>query len=135
MRIRSLPVASLLMAILASACHRAPAVATLPVQEPSHFSLVVEHSSAGWAAKCEVGCAWTDVAMRCDECAVQLDASGIALVTAANPLADRFAFVLSNKNGGWQAQGLTGTTWQSLSWRCSASPCRARVDESGVRSL
>jgi hypothetical protein len=135
MNIRSLAVAGVLVAVAISACKPTPEVASVPAPAPGHFALVVERSTTGWAAKCEVGCGWTDVAMRCADCAVQLDATGIGRVQAINSPANGFVVLLSGKDGGWQAQGLAGTAWQSLSWTCSVSPCRARVDETGVRSM
>jgi hypothetical protein len=132
MRVRFL-VASVVVAVICSACHRAPLVATTATSPSRHFALVLEHSAGGWSAHCDMGCRWTDVTMSCSDCAVQLDATGIGLVGAAEHTTDGFAFVLSGKGAGWEAQGVTGVSWQTLSWDCGAAVCRARIDETGVR--
>ena len=128
MRIRALPSVAFAL-LLVAGCQRAPAVTTAPVR---HFSIVLEHSATGWAAHCETGCAWTDVSRTCVGCDARLDASGIAPGYPARAGTTGFEFVLSGERNGWTAVAVRGVTWETLSWTCSASTCRARIDETGV---
>ena len=115
---------------LMAACHRAPAVAPAPV---NHFAIVLEQSATGWAARCETGCAWTEVTETCDGCDIRLDATGISRGYPARAGTQGFEFVVSPERTGWTARAVRGTSWVTLSWTCTAASCRARVDETGVR--
>ena len=116
--------------VLVAACHRAPAVAPAPV---THFAIVLEHSPTGWTAQCETGCAWTEVTETCTGCDIRLDATGISRGYPARAGTEGFEFVVSPERTGWTARAVRGTSWVSLSWTCTVSSCRARVDETGVR--
>ena len=95
-----------------------------------HFSLLLEHSSAGWAAHCESGCSWKDVTMQCANCKVRVDADGIH--NSNVPLTSRgFAFVLDDSNG-LSAHAVQGARWQDLSWGCATAVCRCQINEEGV---
>ena len=115
---------------LMAACHRAPAVAAAPV---NHFAIVLEQSATGWTARCEAGCAWTEVTETCTGCDIRVDATGISRGYPARTGTEGFEFVVSREPKGWTARAVRGTTWSSLSWTCTGSSCRARVDETGVR--
>ena len=128
MRIRALLAAAFAL-LLAAGCHRASAITAAPVR---HFSIVLEHSATGWAAHCDTGCYWIDVSRTCAGCDVRIDASGIARGYPARPDAKGFEFVLSGEQVGWTAVGIRGVMWKTLGWSCSASVCRARIDETGV---
>ena len=117
---------------IAIACHR-QAATVVPVSEPDHFAIVLEHSSKGLAAHCEVGCRWVDVSMSCRGCDVRLDVTGIGRAHEARPMPAGFAFVLSPDGNGWQARAIQGTRWITVGWSCGTATCRARLDETGVR--
>jgi hypothetical protein len=119
--------------ILATACHKTQYPVAAAPAESGHFAVILERSATGWAAHCEAGCQWTDVAMSCEGCDVQLDASGIARAYPS-PAPKGFAFVVSNTRDGWTARGIQGVRWQKLSWNCGAVGCRGRLDETGVGS-
>jgi hypothetical protein len=127
MRMRALT--TLLAVVLTAGCHRAPAVATGPVH---HFAIVLERSATGWSAHCETGCAWTDVSETCTGCDIRLDATGISRGYPARADTQGFEFIVSSEREGWSVRAVRGVTWVTLSWGCTTSSCRARVDETGV---
>ena len=127
MRIRAYLTA--LAVVLTAGCHRAPAVAAAPIH---HFAIVLEQSASGWSARCETGCAWTEVSETCRGCDIRLDATGIARGYPARAGTQGFEFVVSGKPEGWSARAVRGVTWATLTWGCTTTPCRARVDETGV---
>jgi hypothetical protein len=129
MRARALTI--LLAVVVMTGCHRVPEVATAPVH---HFAIVLERSATGWSARCETGCAWTEVTETCAGCDIRLDATGISRAYPARPGAEGFEFVVSGERQGWSARAVRGVTWVTLSWTCTTATCRARVDETGVRS-
>jgi hypothetical protein len=116
---------------LVSGCHRPVSTAAIAVPE-SHFSLLLEHSSSGWAARCEAGCRWNEVTMTCSGCTVRLDVAGISEVRATHIKADGFEFTVSRTSDGLAADAITGARWKSLTWNCEEGTCRARIDETGV---
>ena len=119
---------TLLAVVLTAGCHRAPAVAAAPV----HFSIVLERSATGWSARCETGCAWTEVSETCTGCDIRLDATGISRGYPARAGTRGFEFVIAQEREGWRARAIRGVTWVTLSWGCTTPSCRARVDETGV---
>jgi hypothetical protein len=130
MRMRALT--TLLAVALAAGCHRAPAVGTAPVH---HFAIVLERSATGWSARCETGCAWTEVTETCEGCDIRVDATGISRGYPARPGTEGFEFVVSGERQGWSARAVRGVTWVTLSWTCPTATCRARVDETGIRRV
>lgn len=130
MRMRALVTVSAI--VLAAGCHRTSAVAPAPVH---HFAIVLERSATGWSAHCETGCAWTDVSENCAGCDIRLDATGISRGYPARVGTQGFEFVVSNEREGWSARAVRGVVWVNLTWGCTATPCRARVNERGVGSV
>lgn len=130
MRLRALT--TVLAVVLTAGCHRAPAVTTAPVH---HFAIVLERSATGWSARCETGCAWTEVSATCVGCDIRLDATGISRGYPARPATQGFEFIVSGDGQGWSARAVRGVTWVDLSWGCTTAPCRARIDETGVRGV
>ena len=127
MRIRAL--VTLSAVVLTAGCHRAPALAAAPVQ---HFAIVLEQSATGWSARCETGCAWTEVSQSCSGCDIRLDATGISRGYPARAETQGFEFIVSSERDGWSARAVRGVTWVNLSWGCATATCRARIDETGV---
>jgi hypothetical protein len=127
MRIRDLAI--LFALVFMAGCRRAPAATATPVH---HFAIVLEQSATGWSARCETGCAWTAVSETCSGCDIRLDASGISRGYPARSGTQGFEFVVSSERQGWTARAVRGVTWVNLSWGCDTTPCRARVDETGV---
>ena len=127
MRLRAL--ATLLTVVLTAGCHRAPAIVAAPVH---HFAIVVERTATGWSARCETGCAWTEVTETCVGCDIRLDAAGISRGYPARAGIGGFEFIVSSERDGWRARAVRGVTWVTLSWGCTSASCRARVDETGV---
>jgi len=127
MRMRAL--VAVLAIALTVGCHRAPTVAPAPVR---HFAIVLEQSATGWSARCETGCAWTEVSETCTGCDIRLDSTGISRGYPARASTAGFEFVVSSERQGWSVRAVRGATWVNLSWGCAAAPCRARVDERGV---
>jgi hypothetical protein len=118
---------------VAGACQRPAAVATTRTIPLNAFSVVIEHSSAGWQVQCESGCEWMKVSMSCAGCSVQLDATGIVRAVRARAAPIGFAFVLIDDGvGKWTARGIQGTAWKKLTWTCNNALCRARLDTEGV---
>jgi len=130
MNVRSAAFALIGLALVAG-CHRPASTAAIAVPE-SHFSLVLEHSSSGWAARCETGCRWKEVTMTCGGCTVRLDVAGISELRAMHTKADGFEFTVSRTSDGLKADAITGARWKSLAWNCEEGTCRARIDETGV---
>jgi hypothetical protein len=131
MRVRRVALLILVTSIIAGACQ------PLRTQNQArHFSLILDHSAPGyWAARCETGCKWQTVSMTCSNCAVQIDETGIGPSDTRNTN-HRFAFVIRDIDGKWQAKGVSGVHWLDLSYGCSnRTPCRARVDETGVAGI
>ena len=116
---------------LSAGCHRPASTAAVSVPE-SHFSLVLEHSSSGWAARCEAGCHWKEVTMECGGCTVRLDVAGISQLKAAHNNSGGFEFTISRTSKGLVAEAIAGARWKSLTWNCTEGTCRARIDETGV---
>src|SRR5262245_28846510 len=55
------------------------------------FSLVLESTATGWAARCDTGCRWQRVSFGCERaCGAIIDANGV--VTIATPHLDSAAF-------------------------------------------
>ncbi len=109
--------------------------AAVPVT-PSEFSMLITHTATGWTAHCDSGCHWTDLSLSCQaSCGAVVDENGLTSPadTLSNP--SRFAFELTRTESGPSAVARYGTTWQSVSWRCNSSPCRARLNASGVEAL
>jgi hypothetical protein len=129
MRMRA--ISTIVAVALVAACHRAPAIAPAPV---NHFAIVLEQSATGWTARCEAGCMWKEVTETCTGCDIRVDATGISRGYPARAGTQGFEFVVSHERNGWTARAVRGMSWVNLSWTCPASSCRARVDETGVRS-
>ena len=126
-------VAALAVAAVTGACHRRPALAAAGTLPLNPFSVVIEHSSAGWQVQCESGCEWMKVSMSCAGCSVQVDATGIVRAERAKGAPIGFAFVLVDDGvGKWTARGIQGVAWKKLTWSCNNALCRARLDTEGV---
>lgn len=108
-------------------------MAARPSSPLPHFQVTVENSAKGWLARCDTGCAWKELSVACgDDCRVRIDASGVTANSTEEWTKSTFGFVLSRSEKGGQAVSLGGTGWTTLSWKCAAAVCRARIDESGV---
>ena len=129
MNVRSIAFAAGVVALMG--CH-APSTNRVASVPERHFSLVVEHSPSGWAARCNEGCRWKEVKMSCGGCDVRLDVAGISRVDAAQEKVAGFEFVVSRTIEGITARSVAGVRWKSLSRKCDQGTCTARIDETGV---
>ena len=123
----------LVSAVFAGVSTPAPAIAPAKL---SPFSMVITSSATGWAAHCDSGCQWTELAFKCSaSCGVLVDEYGLTPLTATPAKESAFAFELTPTDSGPRAIARHGMTWQSVSWRCGRAPCRARVNASGVAAV
>jgi hypothetical protein len=103
---------------------------------PASFSLVLESSATGWAARCDTGCHWRHLSFGCEHaCGAIIDADGV--VTLATPRLDSTSFRFYVRRAGTEirATARAGTAWKTLTWTCDLDPCRARVDTYGVSGM
>jgi hypothetical protein len=99
------------------------------------FAIVLQRSESGWTARCVSGCEWRDVASICDSCEVRIDDSGIGRANTREG-ASQFAFTLRPNRDGWEARAVNGVHWRGLGFGCrSFGPCRARINQAGVRGI
>lgn len=125
----------LLLAGIALAIGAGSVRTATPSPIPS-FSLVLESSTTGWAARCESGCAWQRLSFGCERaCAAIIDANGVATVGAQRLDSAAFRFRAERTPSGIRATSKGGTAWEKLGWSCRLNPCRARIDASGVSEL
>jgi hypothetical protein len=102
----------------------------------SAFSLVITTIPTGWAAHCDSGCRWQEVAYSCPgNCKAVFDANGVSTPRARRADASGFAFELQRVDGETRARSLAGTAWKALSWGCPTDTCRARIDANGVHGV
>ena len=102
---------------------------------PAQFQLVLERTASGWSAHCDSGCSWIDLSAKCvAACSATITNSGIA-IGAVKADAARFSFVVERTATGWTANGLNGTAWAAVSWRCPPGSCKARIDGFGVYGI
>ena len=107
--------------------------ATPPAHVPAAFSLVLESTATGWAARCDSGCRWQRLSFTCERaCAAIVDANGVRAVTVAVEEDAAFRFRVERTQRGIQATSTAGTAWRTLTWHCANQSCRARVDGLGV---
>jgi hypothetical protein len=100
------------------------------------FSLVLESSSTGWAARCDSGCRWTQLSFNCERaCGAIIDANGVVTLATQRQDSAAFRFVVEHTPTGAKATTRGGTAWQTLSWDCGVATCRARVNENGVSGV
>ncbi|HEV8446393.1 MAG TPA: hypothetical protein VGQ44_06225 [Gemmatimonadaceae bacterium] len=107
--------------------------AAATTRAPAAFSLVLESTPTGWAARCDSGCRWHELSFNCERaCGAIVDANGV--VTLATPQLDQaaFRFIVERTAAEVRATARTGTAWKTLSWGCQLDRCRARVDGYGV---
>jgi hypothetical protein len=105
---------------------------TPSAQTPAGFSLVLESTATGWAARCDSGCRWTHITLSCARsCDATIDANGVR-PRGARSASPSFAFNIERTGREVRATGRTGTAWQALTWTCFLDPCRARVNTYGV---
>ena len=112
------------------------AAPTAPPPELVPFSIVLESTETGWAARCDSGCQWERLSFTCaGACAAVVDARGVRTVEA--PLEERAAFRFRVERTGRaiRATAAEGTVWTLLTWSCDSGTCRARVDEQGVSGV
>jgi hypothetical protein len=97
------------------------------------FSMVVTAIPNGWAVRCDSGCEWRAASFKCaNACDATVDANGLVTVSTPRTEPTAFSFRLAHTSNGVRAKSQTGTAWKSLTWRCSAEPCSARIDAQGV---
>ena len=111
-------------------------MAATPAERVAHFRVILERHGSGWLAQCDSGCAWTKLSITCNNnCRVLIDAAGAIAQPQQARTDATFGFVLSGSGRGWEAKSLAGTAWTKVGWQCPWSPCRVRIDESGVRQI
>ncbi len=104
-----------------------------PQTAPPSFSLVIEATATGWAARCDSGCAFRTASFACrDACPAIADANGLRTVAAETPGPSPFSFRLEHTETGFNAVARDGTVWLKLGYSCRSLPCTARVTETGV---
>jgi hypothetical protein len=117
--------------LIVSACVR-----SAPIARPhaDAFRIVLEATPTGWSAQCEAGCQWRGASFGCaTACGAIVDANGLVTLATPRPDSSGFSFVVERAaNNGARAYSRGGTAWKTLSWECGASPCRVRIDASGV---
>lgn len=97
------------------------------------FSLVVTSTPTGWAAHCDTGCHWTDLAFACrSACSARVDANGLVTGQTARVEPSAFAFRLDRSRTGFSAVAERGTAWRTVSWSCRSRSCSARIDSFGI---
>ncbi len=105
---------------------------------PDSFSLILERNGTEWSAACESGCAWGAISSRRPRLlgtSIVIDSYGVRGWGQPNDSAS-FAFKVSaDGRDGWKAEGLMGTAWTKLTFKCADSPCRARITEKGVEGI
>ena len=103
---------------------------------PVAFSLVLESSATGWAARCDSGCRWRQLSFSCERaCGAVIDANGVAHLATPSLDSASFRFIVERSAGEVRATARSGTAWQTLTWRCALDPCRAHVDAYGVSGV
>lgn len=126
--VASLGVLAMLVALPAAASTRS-----------ASFELVLVRDGSAWSATCQAGCSWQTVESRRSRLLgtrVVIDSDGISSVTTPQDTSATFAFrVTADGPTGWKATSLRGTAWTALTFKCAASPCRARITEAGVEGF
>lgn len=112
--------------------------AAVPARRDS-FSLVLERDGNAWRATCDAGCAWTEAGTSRPALfgsTIVVDNYGLKGWLAQHDTSAAFEFkVTADGENGWKAEGLKGTAWTELGFRCATSPCRARITETGVEGV
>lgn len=126
-----------LLLILASGAGGSTAVPGNPrLPGAAHFRIVLESSPTGFTARCDTGCFWRTLTYNCgSNCLAVLDVHGVRGGPATARPDAAFGFRIQGTASGWTAESLGGTFWNTLSYGCWSSRCRARVDEHGVTGL
>ena len=103
---------------------------------PAAFSLMLESTVTGWAARCDSGCRWEQFSLKCAHaCSAFIDATGVNTVATPRFDSSAFRFRVERTTAGVRATAQTGTAWQALAWTCRLNPCRAHVDAYGVSGI
>ena len=119
--------------IVVSACASAVHQRAPVVPEPAAFSLALQATPLGWAARCDTGCRWHEAAFECPTaCNAVVDAYGLRTVQSPTVGKSAFSFRVERTADGARAESDVGTAWRSLSWSCGADRCRARITGYGV---
>jgi hypothetical protein len=101
--------------------------------EPVVFSILLTTTPTGWAAKCDTGCRWKELAFSCrSACPAIVDANGVVTLASPRPEPTPFSFTLRHEHNGAEATSRGGTAWKTLTWDCRESPCQVRLTETGV---
>lgn len=112
--------------------------AAVPARRDS-FSLVLERDGNAWRATCDAGCGWTEGGTRRPAIfgtTVVINNYGFEGWLEPHITTATFEFKVSaDGKNGWKAEGLKGTAWTELGFRCATSPCRARITETGVEGV
>jgi hypothetical protein len=118
--------------MLLAGCASTPAVQSHSSPLAS-FSMVVTAIPNGWAVRCDSGCQWRAASFKCaDSCEANVDANGLVTVSTPRTEPTAFSFRLAHTSNGVRAKSQIGTAWKTLTWRCGAQACRARIDPQGV---
>ena len=103
---------------------------------PANFSLTLESTPNGWAARCDTGCAWRDVSFRCEvACGAVVDANGLVTLATGDLRPSPFRFIVERTGREIRATSSSGAAWDKLTWSCTSDPCRVRVDSYGVSGI
>ena len=118
---------------LVGGAHAAPSPS---MDAPAAFSLVLESTATGWAARCDSGCRWQRLSFDCERsCAAVIDANGVSRAGTVGEERAAFRFRVERTEQGVRATSAAGTAWVALAWSCASGSCRARVDGYGVSGL
>ena len=102
-------------------------------QTAASFSVVLQPTAAGWAARCDSGCRWREASFECrTACGAIVDQNGLVTTLTPRPEPTAFSFQVERTSTGARAQSRLGTAWKTLSWDCQSAACGARIDAAGV---
>ena len=110
-----------------------PAVLWATQSSVANFSVTIEATPMGWAARCDSGCAWRKLAFECPvACDAILDSNGLVTAATLRPAPATFRMVLVRGPRGIVAHARQGTAWSQLAWSCEPTSCSAEVNGYGV---
>ena len=110
-----------------------PAVPSATQSSVANFSVTIEVTPTGWAARCDSGCAWRELAFECRvACDAIIDSNGLVTAATLRPSTASFRMVLVRGPRGIVAHSRQGTAWSQLGWSCENTGCSAEVTGYGV---
>ena len=100
------------------------------------FVIVLEQTKDGWAAECERGCSWTQVAITCvGNCTPVIDQHGIYRSERTERESSPFAFTVHAAERGVSVMKLHGTAWVKAGASCERPGCQVQITELGIQPL